>query len=180
MGQRKRGVTLQSPPALLWVGVHRLHHATGPLPSGATVSPLQDPPRASRATRGGGSLPALAWGGQPDPKLARLWVMPATQGVQTLVNPAQGAHTLAHFWGGAARGVALCLSTKSPKLLGCLQPTWRRDGGCRARVRGAKEPSSPSLASSSSSSCKSCLRSSAWRGACGKRHNPQKGRVLIK
>ena len=45
---------------------------------------------------------------------------------------------------------------------------------------GMQEPSSPSPASSSSSSGESCLCSNAWQGACGKRHNPQKGRVLIK
>lgn len=83
------------------------------------------------------------------------------------------------------------LDAKSPERFGCLQTKRSRDGGCRTRsakgqrqrtppCRGTWEPSSLSPARSSSSSRESCLCSSAWRGACGKRHNPQKGRVLIK
>lgn len=89
------------------------------------------------------------------------------------------------------------LDIKSPELFGCLLAKRRRDGaggdakpqglqslGCKCSepqpMGGMWEPLLPSLASSSSLSSKSCLCSSAWQGVCGKQHNPQKGRVLIK
>lgn len=86
------------------------------------------------------------------------------------------------------------LDTQSPEQFGCLLTKRRRDGaggkaepqglqslGCECSARGGMwEPLPPSLASSFSLSSKSCLCSSAWQGVCGKRHNPQKGRVLIK
>lgn len=89
------------------------------------------------------------------------------------------------------------LDIKSPELFGCLLIKRRRDGaggnaksqglqslGCECSepqpMGGMWEPLLPSLASSSSLSSKSCLCSSAWQGVCGKQHNPQKGRVLIK